>query len=92
MVCPCQTDEEGGEPSENEKGVSHEHGPRERRMSDIGCPGRKLQVRGDLLVSEEDSQNREPQQHHREQGRYYDGASHGPNDWKYILSPVCVQS
>ena len=92
MVCSCQTDEESGETCENEKGVSHEHGPRERCMLDIGCPGRKLQVRGDLLVCQEYPQKREPQQHYREQGRYDDGPSHGSNGWKYILNPVCVQS
>ena len=92
MVCPCQTDEEGGETCENEKGISDEHGPRKRRVSDIGCPGRKFQVRGNLLVSEEEPQNRKPQQHYREQGRYDDGPFHGPNDRKYILNPVCVQS
>ncbi|MBN1832388.1 MAG: hypothetical protein JW896_09780 [Deltaproteobacteria bacterium] len=61
-------------------------------MSDIGCPGREFQVRADLHISEEDPQNRKPQQHHRKQGRYDDGTSHDPNDWNYILSPVYMQS
>ena len=60
-------------------------------MSDIGCPGRKLQVRGDLLVSEEDPQKWKPQKHHREQGRYDKGPSHGPSDWKYIFGSFCAQ-
>ena len=72
-------DEEGGEASENQKGVGHEHGPGERRVLDVGCLGRKLQVGGDLLMSEEDPQNRKPQQHYRQQSRYDDVPSHGSN-------------
>jgi hypothetical protein len=85
MVRLYQMNKEGSEPRENEKGIGYEHGPGKRRMPDMGCPGRKFQVRGDLLVCEEEPQNRKPQQHHGEQGRYDDGSSHGPDEWKYIL-------
>lgn len=54
LVRPCQVDEERNEPSENEKGISNEHGPRKRRMLDIGCSRREFQVKGDILVNEED--------------------------------------
>ena len=80
MACPDQTDEERSEPSEYKKGISYKHGPRKRRMPDIGCPRGKFQVRGDLLVSEENPQDRKPQQHHREQCPYDDVPSHGPNE------------
>ena len=92
LVCPYQTDEEEEEPCENEKGISNENGPRKRRILDIGCPGREFQVKCDILVNEEDPQNREPQQHYHKQGRYDDGPFHGPNDWEYILSSVRAQS
>ena len=68
MVSPCQMDEEGSNQCKDKEGIGQEDGPGERRMLDIGCLRRKLQVKGDLLFGGKDPQDRKPQEDYRQQG------------------------
>jgi len=89
---PYEPDEERTYHGQQKKGVAHENGPGEGGMLHIGGMRRKLQIRGDFLVGEYDTQHRKSQQHYCEQGEFKDRLFHVHLIREYKINHSCLQS